>query len=151
MGIEDAPARHLQVGTAVAPPSHACVTSPLSCSHLGMKRLAAAMNFNSASRPLGGIGNREHSVTGTKHAGHAVSCGLPVRRPAEADIRIRSEVEAPFRAVRLVLFGFFVISASVGALIATTQVIAALQDAPGVSRVSACSCCRVCTHACTNS
>ena len=54
------------------------------------------------------------------------------RRPQEADIRIRSEVEAPFRAVRFVLFGFFVVSASVGALIATTQVIAALNNAPQV-------------------
>ena len=43
-------------------------------------------------------------------------------------------MEAPFRALRLVLFGFFVVSASVGALIATTQVIAALNNAPQVSQ-----------------
>jgi hypothetical protein len=60
------------------------------------------------------------------------------RRPAEADIRIRSEVEAPFRALRLVLFGFFVVSASVGALIAATQVIAALNNAPQVRAGGAC-------------
>ncbi|KAK9906905.1 hypothetical protein WJX75_009966 [Coccomyxa subellipsoidea] len=51
------------------------------------------------------------------------------RRPEAGNIGIRSEVEAPFRALRLVLFGFFGVSASVGALIATTQVIAALGGA----------------------
>ena len=49
----------------------------------------------------------------------------PASLDPDVDIRIRSEVEAPFRAVRLVLFSFFAVSASVGALIATTQTIAA--------------------------
>lgn len=49
----------------------------------------------------------------------------PPQLDPDVDIKIRSEVEAPFRAVRLVLFGFFVVSASVGAAIATTQVLAA--------------------------
>ncbi|CAL8462655.1 g2188 [Coccomyxa elongata] len=51
------------------------------------------------------------------------------KRPEAANIGIRSEVEAPFRALRLVLFGFFAVSASVGALIAVTQVIGALGGA----------------------
>eukprot|EP00884_Botryococcus_braunii_P018390 jgi/Botrbrau1/5234/Bobra.0172s0096.1 len=54
----------------------------------------------------------------------------------EIDVRIRSEVEAPFRTVRFVLFGFFVVSASVGALIATTQLIAALRGAPNALAVN---------------
>ncbi|KAK9845516.1 hypothetical protein WJX81_008419 [Elliptochloris bilobata] len=48
----------------------------------------------------------------------------------DVSIKIRSEVEAPFRALRLVFYGFFAVSASVGALIATTQVIAAWNHAP---------------------
>lgn len=50
----------------------------------------------------------------------------PPGSPGDVDVRIRSEVEAPFRTVRLVLFGFFAGSASVGAAIATTQVLGAL-------------------------
>ena len=46
----------------------------------------------------------------------------PPGSPGDIDVRIRSEVEAPFRTVRLVLFGFFAGSASVGAAIALTQV-----------------------------
>lgn len=40
------------------------------------------------------------------------------------------------RTVRFVLFGFFVVSASVGALIATTQLIAALRGAPNALAVN---------------
>lgn len=50
----------------------------------------------------------------------------PPGSPGDIDVRIRSEVEAPFRTVRLVLFGFFAGSASVGAAIALTQVAGAL-------------------------
>ena len=49
----------------------------------------------------------------------------PPGSPGDIDVRIRSEVEAPFRTVRLVLFGFFAGSASVGAAIAATQVLGA--------------------------
>lgn len=43
---------------------------------------------------------------------NAVSVALPVhRRLAEDRVRLRSEAEAPFRAVRLVLYGFSIVSA----------------------------------------
>ena len=59
-------------------------------------------------------------------------------------MRIRSEVEAPFRTVRLVLFGFFAGSATVGAAIAMTQVLGAAVrnsngDTGGIALVDAAS------------
>ncbi|CAK0757207.1 hypothetical protein CVIRNUC_002521 [Coccomyxa viridis] len=55
----------------------------------------------------------------------------PLEEQRDARIGIRSEVEAPFRALRLVFFGFFTLSASIGAAIAITQVIGAIGNAPG--------------------
>lgn len=49
----------------------------------------------------------------------------------DLDIKVRAEVEAPFRIVRLVLYGFFAGSASVGAAIALTQTLAAAAGAAG--------------------
>jgi len=49
--------------------------------------------------------------------------------PAQAGKRTRP-CRAPRRALRLVFYSFFAVSASVGALIATTQVVAALNHAP---------------------
>ena len=54
---------------------------------------------------------------------HALSL-LP-SHSAEVDAKVRAEVEAPFRIVRLVLCGFFAGSASVGAAIALVQTLAA--------------------------
>jgi len=51
----------------------------------------------------------------------------------QLDIKVRAEVEAPFRIVRLVMFGFFAGSASVGAAIALTQTLAAAAGAGGAS------------------
>jgi hypothetical protein len=47
----------------------------------------------------------------------------------EINVNLRSEAEAPWRSLRIVMFGFFCVSASVGAVIATSQVIAALAHA----------------------
>lgn len=47
----------------------------------------------------------------------------------ESEIALRSEAEAPFRIVRLVFSGFFVVSASVAGLVGTTQLIGALGGA----------------------
>lgn len=43
------------------------------------------------------------------------------------NVNLRSEAEAPWRSLRLVMFSFFCVSATVGAVIATVQVIAALR------------------------
>lgn len=48
----------------------------------------------------------------------------------DARARVRSEVLAPFRLVRLVLYGFFTVSATVGLVIALTQLAGGLADAP---------------------
>mmetsp|Transcript_34359 Transcript_34359/g.97322 ORF Transcript_34359/g.97322 Transcript_34359/m.97322 type:complete len:323 (-) Transcript_34359:123-1091(-) len=51
-------------------------------------------------------------------------------RNEKADIRLRGEAEAPFRPVRLLLYGFSVVSASVGFLVSVPQLIAAIGHAP---------------------
>jgi len=48
----------------------------------------------------------------------------------DARARVRSEVLAPFRLVRLVLYGFFTVSATVGLVIALSQLAGRLADAP---------------------
>lgn len=63
------------------------------------------------------------------NTGHLVT-QPSIREPSEKEIRLRSEAEAPFRVLRLVFYGFFVISASIASLIATTQTIGALAGAP---------------------
>lgn len=45
------------------------------------------------------------------------------RIPEKDQVKLRGEVEAPFRSFRLVIFGFFVVSAGIGTLLATTQLI----------------------------
>ncbi len=45
-------------------------------------------------------------------------------------MRLRSEAEAPWRAVRLVFSGFFIVSAGVGFLVSVPQLIGALGHAP---------------------
>lgn len=61
---------------------------------------------------------------------HPPHLHTPHSEPSEKEIRLRSEAEAPFRVIRLVFYGFFVISASIASLIATTQTIGALAGAP---------------------
>eukprot|EP00271_Cylindrocystis_brebissonii_P020610 TRINITY_DN689_c1_g2_i1.p1 TRINITY_DN689_c1_g2~~TRINITY_DN689_c1_g2_i1.p1 ORF type:complete len:362 (+),score=44.12 TRINITY_DN689_c1_g2_i1:140-1225(+) len=53
-----------------------------------------------------------------------------------ADAKIRSEVTAPFRSLRMVLFPFFIASAGIGGLIALTRVIAGLGGAPNADPLS---------------
>lgn len=48
-------------------------------------------------------------------------------------LKMRSEAETPFRSIRLVLFGFSCVSATVGAVIAVPQLIAALGGASGAA------------------
>lgn len=48
-----------------------------------------------------------------------------------SDAKIRSEVIAPFRALRMFFYGAFMASGGVGGLIAITRLIAALNNAPG--------------------
>ena len=43
-------------------------------------------------------------------------------------ISLRSEAEAPWRSLRLVLFGFFAVSASIATVIALTQLIGAANN-----------------------
>ena len=43
-------------------------------------------------------------------------------------ISLRSEAEAPWRSLRLVLFGFFALSASVATVIALTQLVGAANN-----------------------
>jgi len=50
-------------------------------------------------------------------------------KTGEVDVRLRGEAEAPWRPVRLVLFGFSIVSASVGTLTSLPQLIAALGGA----------------------
>jgi Low psii accumulation1 / Rep27 len=49
----------------------------------------------------------------------------------EDRMRLRSEAEAPFRSLRLVLYGFSVVSASLATLISLPQLIGAVGGAPG--------------------
>ncbi len=51
------------------------------------------------------------------------------------NVRLRSEAEAPFRSLRLVLYGFSVVSASIGTLISIPQLIGALNGAPNALAV----------------
>uniref|UniRef100_A0A061QXT6 Uncharacterized protein n=1 Tax=Tetraselmis sp. GSL018 TaxID=582737 RepID=A0A061QXT6_9CHLO len=51
-------------------------------------------------------------------------------KSSDVDVRLRGEAEAPFRPVRLVFYGFAVVSASVGLLVAIPQLIASLAGAP---------------------
>jgi hypothetical protein len=46
-------------------------------------------------------------------------------------VRLRSEAEAPWRSLRLTLYGFSVASAGMGTLISIPQLIGALGSAPG--------------------
>lgn len=48
----------------------------------------------------------------------------------EVYLKMRGEAEAPFRSIRLLLFGFGTASAGVASLIATSQLIGALGGAP---------------------
>jgi hypothetical protein len=50
-------------------------------------------------------------------------------------VRLRSEAEAPWRSLRLVLYGFSVASAGMGTLISIPQLIGALGGAPGALAV----------------
>lgn len=50
-------------------------------------------------------------------------------------MRLRSEAEAPWRSLRLTLFGFSVASAGMGTLISLPQLIGALGGAPGALAV----------------
>eukprot|EP00877_Chromochloris_zofingiensis_P000740 jgi/Chrzof1/10667/Cz05g07170.t1_LPA1A[v5.2] len=52
-----------------------------------------------------------------------------IKRLAEDRVRLRSEAEAPFRAVRLVLYGFSIVSAGLATLISIPQLIGALGGA----------------------
>mmetsp|Transcript_13748 Transcript_13748/g.41523 ORF Transcript_13748/g.41523 Transcript_13748/m.41523 type:complete len:335 (+) Transcript_13748:106-1110(+) len=47
------------------------------------------------------------------------------------NVNLRSEAEAPWRTLRLVMFSFFCVSATVGAVIATVQVVSALRGSDG--------------------
>lgn len=58
-------------------------------------------------------------------------CALSGRRKEEDRTRLRSEAEAPFRALRLVLYGFSIVSASLATLISVPQLIGALGNARG--------------------
>lgn len=50
-------------------------------------------------------------------------------------VRLRSEAEAPWRSLRLTLYGFSVASAGMGTLISLPQLIGALGGAPGALAV----------------
>lgn len=64
-------------------------------------------------------------------ASHAPSC----RRMEQDRVRLRSEAEAPWRSLRLTLYGFSVASAGMGTLISLPQLIGALGGAPGALAV----------------
>jgi len=51
-------------------------------------------------------------------------------------VRLRSEAEAPWRSLRLVLCGFSVASAGMGTLISLPQLIGAVGNAPGALAVN---------------
>jgi len=51
---------------------------------------------------------------------------------------MRAEVEAPFRTFRVFIVGFFVVSASVASLVATSQLIGALGHAPSAKPLDEC-------------
>ena len=57
------------------------------------------------------------------------------RRLEDDKVSMRAEAEAPFRSLRLVLWGFNVASASVGTLISLPQLAAALGGAPNALAV----------------
>lgn len=56
---------------------------------------------------------------------------------AEAEVKVRAEVEAPFRAFRLVIFGFLAASAGLATLFVVPQLIGALGGAPNAKPLEA--------------
>lgn len=53
------------------------------------------------------------------------------RKAEEDQVRLRSEAEAPWRSLRLVLYGFSMVSSGLGTLISLPQLIGAVREAPG--------------------